>query len=153
MTAFGDNIYSGNIALTSALSSTSSVVLTKMHRIAGGAASTVTGVFPAGTQNIDGKLYIMLNASATVSDKITVSAAGTDFITFSQFGSAAGVLRNTTVGLGIITAVASACGIPPAATLVNGEIPYSVTYLANTAATGADYQLVLTFNRKDAVFD
>lgn len=151
MTVFGDNLYSGNLAVTSALSSTSPVVLSKTHRIAGGTGSTVTGVFPQGTANLDAKLYIMLNASATVSDKITVSAGGTNLITITQFGSTAGVLRGTEVGLGVLTTTASACAVVAGA--ASSELAYSVTYLANTAATGADYQLVLTFNRKDAIFD
>jgi hypothetical protein len=151
MTAYGDNIYSGQIAPTSAASSTSPVVLSKTHRIAGGAASTVTGTLPQGAQNLDAKLFIMLNASATVSDKITVSAGGVDLITITQFGSAAGVLRATTTGLGVLTTTASACAIVAGAAAA--DLSYSVTYTANTAATGADYQLVLTFNRKDALFD
>jgi hypothetical protein len=151
MTVYGDNIYSGNLASTSAATAASPVVLTRTHRIAGGAASTVTGTFPKGTQNLDAKLYILLNASATVSDKITVSAGGVDFITITSFGSTAGVLRNTTTGLGVLTVVASACAVLVSA--ANDDLTYSVTYPANTQATGADYQLVLTFNRKDALFD
>lgn len=151
MTTFGDNILSGSIAVTSALSSISPVVLSKTHRIAGGTASTVTGVFPQGTCNLDAKLYIMLNASATVSDKITVSAGGVDFITITQFGSTAGVLRQTTTSLGVLTTTASACAVLAGA--ASSELSYSVTYPANTAATGADYQLVLTFNRVDTTFN
>lgn len=148
MTTFGDNIYSGSDALTSALASRSPVVLCKTHRIAGGAASTVTGTFPIGTTNLDAKLYIMLNASATVSDKITVSAGGVDLITITQFGSASGVLRQTTTSLGVLTTTASACAVVAGA--ASAELSYAVTYAANTAATGADYQLVLTFNRADS---
>lgn len=151
MTIIGDNILSGTQAATSAVSSLSPVQLTKTHRIAGGAASTVTGTFPQGVTNLDAKLYILLNASATVSDKITVSAAGVDFITITQFGSASGVLRQTTTGLGILTTVASACAVVAGAAAA--ELSYSVTYPANTAATGADYQLVLTFNRADTTFN
>lgn len=151
MTIFGDNIYSGTQAATSAASSISPVQLTKTHRIAGGAASTVTGTFPQGTTNLDAKLYIMLNASATVSDKITVSAGGVDFITITQFGSASGVLRQTTTSLGVLTTTASACAVVAGA--ASSELTYSVTYPANTAATGADYQLVLTFNRADIIFN
>jgi len=151
MTTFGDNILSGNIGVTSAASSVSPVLLTKTHRIAGGAGSTVTGFFPKGTMALDASLYIMLNASATVSDKITVSAGGVDFITISQFGSTSGLLRDTTAGLGILTVTASACAIVAGAAA--GDLQYSVTYPANTAATGADYLLQLTFSRKDATFD
>lgn len=148
MTTFGDNIYSGSDAITSAAASRSAVQLCKTHRFTGGAAQTLTGTFPIGTINLDAKLYILLNASATVSDKITVSAGGVDFITITQFGSASGILRSTTTGLGVLTATASACAVVAGA--ANAELTYSVTYPANTAATGADYQLWLTFNRADS---
>jgi len=151
MTAFGDNIYSGQIAQTSAASSASPVRLSRTHRITGGPASTVTGTLPQGAMCLDAKLFIMLNASATVSDKITVSAGGVDFITITQFGSAAGVLRSTTTGLGVLTTTASACGIIAGAAAA--ELTYSVTYPANTQATGADYMLELNFLRKDTLFD
>lgn len=151
MTVYGDNIYSGTVAITSALSSTSPVRLIRTHRIAGGGASTATGVFPQGTMCLDAKLFIMLNASSTVSDAITVSAGGTTLISITQFGSAAGVLRSTTAGLGIITTTASACGIVAGAAAA--DLSYAVTYTANTAATGADYMLELNFVRKDALFD
>lgn len=151
MTTFGDNILSGNIAATSAASSASVVRLIKSHRIAGGAAFNTTGTFPQGTMLLAGSVYIMLNASATVSDKITVSAGGVDFITFTQFGSAAGLLGATTVGLGVRTLAASACGIVAGAAAA--ELTYNVAYPANTAATGADYLLELTFARKDTLFD
>jgi len=151
MTAFGDNIYSGTTAITSALSSTSPVRLTRTHRIAGGTGSTATGIFPQGTMCLDAVLYIMLNASATVSDKITVSAAGTDLITITQFGSTAGVLRSTTTGLGVLTTTASACAIVAGAAAA--DLAYSVTIPTNTAATGADYMLQLSFHRKDTLFD
>jgi hypothetical protein len=126
MTRFSDNLYSGQQAITSALSSKSPVVLCKTHRIAGGTSgSTVTGTFPIGTQNLDAKLYILLNASATVSDKITVSAGGVDLITLTQFGSASGVLRSTTTGLGVLTTTASACAVVAGAAAA--ELPYAVT--------------------------
>lgn len=150
MTTFSDNILSGTLAITSALSSVSPVELRQIYRIPGGAAVNIASTFPQGTQNLDAKLYIMLNASATVSDKITVSAGGIDLITITQFGSAAGVLRQTTTGLGVLTVVASACGLmTPAA---NTDLAFNIAYPANTQATGADYQLVLTFNRADRSF-
>lgn len=151
MTTFGDNIYSGNLAATSAASSVSPVRMSKTHRITpGGAAFSAAGVFPQGTMNLDAKLYILLNASATVSDKITVSAGGVDLITITQFGSAAGVLRNTTTGLGVLTVTASACAVVAGAAA--GELTYSINMPANTAATGADYQLELMFTRADTNF-
>lgn len=151
MTIYGDNILSGTQAVTSALSSLSPVQLTKTHRFTGGSAVNLTGVFPQGTTNLDAKLYILINASATVSDKITVSAGGVDLITITQFGSASGVLRQTTTSLGVLTTTASACAVLAGA--ASAELPYSIAYPANTAATGADYQLVLTFNRVDTTFN
>jgi hypothetical protein len=150
MTTYGDNIYSGVQSVTSGASSTSPVVLSRTHRFTGGGAQNLTGTFPQGTSNLDAKLYILLNASATVSDKITVSAGGVDFITITQFGSTAGVLRQTTTSLGVLTAVASACAVVAGA--ASQDLAYNVAYPANTAATGADYQLVLTFNRADTLF-
>lgn len=150
MTVFGDGIYTGQLAVTSALSSVSQCVYQKTHRFSGGAAFNGSGVFPQGTNNLDAKLYILLNASATVSDKITVSAGGVDLITITQFGSASGVLRSTTTGLGVLTTTASACAVLAGA--ASSELAYSVAYPANTAATGADYQLQLTFSRADTTF-
>lgn len=147
MTRFTDNIYSGGVGLVSSQSSRSAVTLTRTHRFTGGVTATQTGTFPIGTNNLDAKLYILLNASATVSDKITVSAAGTDFITISQFGSTAGVLRSTTTSLGVITTVPSACAVVAGA--ASAELSYSVSLLCGTASTGADYQLQLLFSRAD----
>lgn len=152
MTRFTDNIFSGNAGLTSAAASRSPVTLCRTHNFtqpaAGGAvAQTQTGSFPSGTQNLDAKLFIVSNGSATVSDKITVSAGGINFITITGFGSAGGILRTTTVGLGTITAVASACAV------VNTNVSdssYSVTFLPVSASKSTSYQLQLTFSRMTA---
>lgn len=157
MTRYSDNIYSGFQAVTSALSSKSVVGLHKVHRFtqpaAGGVvAQTVTGVFPPGVENLTSRLYIMQQSSATVSDKFTVSAGGTNLITITGVGSATGLLGATTVaGLGAVTVVASACGIlpVPASTNNGGEIPYAVTFLPASASKSTDYKLVLSFNRAD----
>lgn len=159
MTRFSDNIYSGFEGVTSALSSQSPVVLRKVHRFtqpaSGGATPiTVTGTFPPNTENLAASLYIMANSSATVSDKITVSAGGTNLLTITSFGSTSGFINTTTTGVGTITVIASACQLvtPPATNQTNGgEIPYSVTFLPVSASRG-DYQLVLTFNRMDRHF-
>lgn len=145
MTRFTDNIYSGNQAVTSAAASRSPVTLTRTHRFTGGVSQTQTGTFPIGAMNLDSKLYILANASATVHDKITVSAAGVDFLVWSAFGSAAGIARQTTTGLATYTPVASACAVLAGAAAA--ELSYSVTLAAGTDATGADYQLQLTFSR------
>lgn len=153
MTRYSDNLYSGQQAITSALSSKSPVQLCKAYRFTqpstgGTAVTTRTGTFPQGTQNLDAKLYIMnQSTSATTSDKITISAGGVDLITITAVGSATGVLRGTTTGLGVLTAVASACGLVAGA--ANAELSYSITFAPASASKNTDYQLWLTFNRID----
>lgn len=158
MTRYSDNIYSGYQALTSALSSKSSVILHRVHRFtqpATGGATPVTlgGVFPPGVEVITSRLYIMnQSTSASTSDKITVSAGGTNLITYTAIGSATGMLGTTTVvGLGAVTVVASACATPPvpAGALNNGEVPYSATFLPASASKSTDYKLVISFGRVD----
>ncbi len=152
MTVFSDNLYSGTLeAVTSATTAASEVVLTRTHRLNTGVTQTQTGVFPKGTMNLDSVLYILANASATVSDKITVSAAGTNLLTWTSFGSAAGIARQTTVGLATYTPIASACAVVAGA--ASGDLTYSVTTLQGTDSPGSDYQLQLRFNRKNALFD
>lgn len=161
MTRYSDNILSGFQAATSAASSESSVRLSRTHNFAavgGTAAITQTGTFPPNTQNLTASLYIIQNAaSATVSDKITVSAGGTNLITIDQFGSAQGFAGGgTVVGVARITTIASACATisPPATNTTNGgEIPYSVTFLPVSADAAGRYQVHLAFNRKDTTFD
>lgn len=157
MTMFSDNIYSGFAALTSATDSRSPVVLRKVHTFtnaAPAAGATQTGVFPPNVENIRATLYITTPGSATVSDKITVSAGGTDLVTFTAFGSAQGVFDQTVTSLGTVTTNASALAVPPvpASTNNGGEIPYSVTYLPVSASRSTGYRVVLTFNRKDTHF-
>lgn len=158
MTRYSDNIYSGFQGITSALTSKSAVGLHKVHRFTqpstgGAVAQTVTGTFPPGIENLTTRLYIMQQASATVSDKFTVSAGGTNLITITGVGSATGLLGAATqAGLGAVTIVASACGIlpVPASTNNGGEIPYAVTFLPVSASKNTDYKLVLSFNRADS---
>lgn len=160
MTQYSGNIYSGFIAATSAAQSASPVQLARTHRFtqpAGGgtAAITQTGTLPPLTQNLTASIYILANSSATVSDKITVSAAGVDLITISSFGSSQGYVANNTVaGKATITVIGSACAnvAAPATNQTNGgEIPYSIT-LTPVSASRGDYQVVLQFNRKDSYF-
>lgn len=155
MTVFKDNIYSGNIATTSANSSMSFVRLGKTFNFnaAGGTTPiTLTGTFPPNTQNISAALYILQNASATVSNKITISAGGKDYLTIDQFGSAQGYAGGTTVGVARFTIVASACAsaAPPATNQTNGgEVPFSVTFLPVSADKLGQYQVHVSFNRAD----
>lgn len=155
MTSYGDNIYSGSQAITSALQSLSAVQLCRTHNFsqpAGGGATpiTQTGTFPADTINLDAKLYINANASATVSDKFTVSANGVNLISITGVGSAIGVLRNTQAGLGTLSTISSACSI--VASAVGTELSYSITFLPASASKSTNYQLQLLFNRKDITF-
>ncbi len=159
MTLYSDNIYSGFIAATSAAQSAAPVRLSKTHRFTqpaggGAAAITVTGTFPPNTENLSAALYIIANSSATVSDKITVSAGGTNLLSITSFGSTSGYFSQTTTGLGTITVIASACysvAAPATGQTNGGEIPYSATFLPVSASRG-DYQLVFHFNRKDTFF-
>lgn len=157
MTQFSDNIYSGFMAATSAADSRSAVVLRKVinfNNAAPAVGATFTGTFPPGVENIRGLLYITTPGSATVSDKITVSAGGTDLVTFTSFGSSQGVFDQTVVGLGTVVTNASALATPPvpASTNNGGEIPFSVTLLPSSASRSTQYRVVLTFNRRDGHF-
>lgn len=142
MTRYSDNIYSGAQGLTSATSSKSAVGLTKTFRFSGG-SGTRNFVLPSGVQNLDAKCYILAQGSAATSDSITVSANGTNLITFSGMGSATGVVRQTTAGLGTLTVVASACANLNA----NAEVSAAITLAS--VDTAADYQVQLFFNRAD----
>lgn len=159
MTRFSDNIYSGFQAATSAASSESPVLLRKSYNFvaAGGTAPiTQTGTFPPNTQNLTATLYVTNAASATTSNKITVSAGGTNLITIDQFGSASGFASNTLTSFARFTYVASACAIVPVPatnTTNGGEIPFAVTFLPVSADKVGTYQFNLTFNRKDMNFD
>ncbi len=144
MTRFTDNIYTGAQAITSATSSKSPVMICKTHRFpVGVTSSTISGTFPIGTQNLDAKLYILAQGSAATSDKITVSAGGTNLLSFTSFGSAIGIVRQTTTSLGTYAPIASACAVVAGA--ASAELAYSVTLLSVDAA--ADYQLQLMFSR------
>lgn len=140
MTSWRDNIYSGAPALTSALSSLAPVELHRTFRFNGG-SSTQSLVLPTFVENLDVKVFILANGSAATTDKITVSAAGTNLITFASMGSANGILRQTTVGLGTVTPVVSAMVTPTTTT----EVTAAVTLLTTDIA--AQYQVDISFNR------
>lgn len=153
MTRFSDNIKSGFQAATSANTSASVVVLRKTYNFNSTTGSTtLSGTFPPGAQNLTARIFITQQASATASDKITVSAGGTDLITITGFGSATGVASDTKAGVASFTYVASACAAPPvpASTTNGGEIPFSVTYLKSSANKTGSSQVELTFNRADS---
>lgn len=157
MTQFNDNIYSGFPAITSALDSRSPVVLRKSYTFTNASpavAATQTGTFPPNVENVRATLYITTAGSATVSDKITVSAGGTDLVTFTSFGSTQGVFDQTVVGLGTVTTNASAMAVVPvpASTNNGGEIPFAVTMTPSSASRSTGYRVVITFNRKDGHF-
>ncbi len=158
MTRYSDNILSGFQAATSAASSMSNVSLNKTHKftaVGGTTAITQTGTFPPNTQNLSGYLYVIQNASATVSDKITVSAGGTNLFTIDQFGSAGGQAGSTTTSFARFTYLSSACATvaAPASTTNGGEIPYAITFLPVSADKTGIYQVNLQFDRKDTTFD
>lgn len=147
MTQYSDNIYTGNIAATSALSSKSGAMYHKYHRFTGGAGGTQTGVFPIGTRNLDCKVWINQQnaASAATVTRFTVSAGGTNLIAVTAIGSAIGVLRNTQVGLGVITNTASATRVLTGA--ATAELAYAVTLVPASADTTGDFDIQLMFTR------
>lgn len=148
MTLYTDNIYTGSIAITSALSSKSGALFSRTHRFAGGAGGTQTGVFPAGTENLDVKVYIRAQTvSAATATRFTVSAGGTNLIAVTGIGSALGVLRNTQAGLGAITNTASATAVLAGAAA--SELSYSVTMVAASGDTTGDFSIQLLFNRNN----
>lgn len=148
MTTYGDNIQTGQEALTSAQSSIAGCGYTRTFRFAPGGANaqTQTFVLPAGVQNLDAKLFIMAQGSAATTDKITVSAGGQDYHTFTSFGSALGIVRQTTVALGTLTSIASAC----ANLSTTAEVSAAITLA--TVDVAADYQVQLFFNRVRSTF-
>lgn len=141
MTGFADNIYSGSIAATSALSSMSEVQMSRTFRFTGGGAQTQTFVFPTGVQNLNASCYIIQDGSAATSDSITVSAGGTDLITFSSMGSAAGLVETTLAALGTKVVVASAASNLSS----TAEVSAAITMASTDTAT--DYQVQIRFNR------
>lgn len=152
MTRFSDNLYSGFQAVTSALSSKSAVLLRKTYNFNSTTGSTtLSGTFPPNVQNLKAEIFITQNASATASNKITVSAGGTDLVTITSFGSSMGIASDTKAGVATFTYVASACASPPvpASTNNGGEIPFSVTFVKSSADKTGSCQLALTFNRAD----
>lgn len=154
MTAFKDNLYSGNMATTSAASSLSYVQLGRTFNFAGNGSTTAvtrSGTFPPNTENVLATLYITNAGSANVSNKITVSAGGNNLLVIDQFGSALGIASQSVTSMVRFTPVVSAMAAPvaPSPTVNGGEIPFSVTFLPVTDDTTGTYQVKLSFNRAD----
>lgn len=154
MTAWKDNIYSGNMATTSAASSLSAVQMGKTYNFAGNGTATPvtrTGTFPPNVENVLATLYVTNAGSANVSNKITVSAGGNNLVVIDQFGSAQGMSSVSLTSFARVTPVVSAMASPVAPSPQNngGEIPFSVTFLPVTDDTSGTYQIRLTFNRAD----
>lgn len=141
MTSWRDNILTGAPAVTSALSSLSPVRLSRTFRFTGG-SGTQSFVFPTGVCNLNAVCYINANGSAATTDKITVSAAGTNLLSFTSMGSATGIVEVTTAALGTKTVIASACSV---VTNTVTEVTAAVTLLSTD--TAADYQVTLLFDR------
>lgn len=157
MTSFKDNIYSGNIATTSANSSISFVRLGKTFSFSGAGNTTAvtrSGTFPPNVENVQATLYITNAGSATVSNKITVSAGGNNLLVIDQFGSAQGIASATTTSIARFTPVVSAMAQPvaPATSNNGGEIPYSITFVPVSADKIGTYQLHISYNRADTTW-
>lgn len=157
MTSYKDNIYSGNIATTSANSSLSFVRLGKTFNFVGAGNTTAVtklGVFPPNVENVAITLYITNAASATVSNKITVSAGGNNLVVIDQFGSALGITSNTQTSVARFTYVVSAMAQPVAPTSSNngGEIPFAITFVPVSADKVGAYQLHVSYNRADTTW-
>lgn len=157
MTGFKDNIYSGNIATTSANSSISPVRLNKTFSFAGAGNTTAvtrSATFPPNVENVMATLYITNAASATVSNKITVSAGGNNLLVIDQFGSATGIASSTTTSIARFTPVVSAMAQPiaPATSNNGGEIPFSITFVPVSADKVGTYQLHISYNRADTLW-
>lgn len=155
MTRYSDNIYSGHVAPTSAACSRSYVTLGRTFNFSAAVGSvTQSGTFPPGTQNVTAELFITQNGSATTSNKLTVSAGGTNLLTIDQFGSAGGYANQTTTSIARFSIIASAAAAPPvpSPSVNGGDIPYSVTFLKVSADKTGTYQLSLKYNRVDTGF-
>lgn len=146
MTRYSDPIESGMVGLTSAQSTKAHVELVRVRRFNGGGNITWTGVFPYGARCVDAKLFIAANGSTATTDTFTIStsAGSTVLGTISSVGSATGVLRATTTGLGVISMRASAC-VQTGPNTEGTDVPFQV--IMSSVDTATDYTLLLTFFR------
>lgn len=152
MTQFSDNIYSGFIGLTSALSSVSSVVLSQSYFVSAGAGvnQTISSLFPPQTMNINSAVYVVQQGAATTNDNIVLwvngsAANGQRILSFTAIGSAANQRYTPT------TYITSAAANPPlpASSTNGGEIPFKI--IVSSVST-ASYQIQVTFQRQDTLF-
>lgn len=126
-------------ALTSGLSSITPVEYSRTVNITG-ATGSQTIVVPANVQNLDAKLYITTAGSAATTDAISVSAdGGVNLISISSIGSARGVLRVTTAGLGVLTTSSAA------ANSLNVANETTLNIAATKSDAASTYQLQLMF--------
>lgn len=150
MTLFADGVESGITGLTSAQSTRGGAILSRQRLFSAlGGNQSWSGFLPYDTVAVNASLYIMGQGSAAQSDTLTIStsAGSTPLITFSQFGSAQGVLSGTTVGLGVRTIVASAAFRPAPATNPEGaDIPFRV--LLSGTLDSPEYGVSMTFRRR-----
>jgi len=142
MTNFSDNIYTGAIAAASSLSSMSPVMLSRTMYFSGSGNITRTCVLPPGTQNLDAQVYIMNPGSAGTNSGVTVSADNTRLISASAFGSAAGLLNNTS-NLGTLTNIAVNTAN------LSLTAPTSVQVVVASKDETSTYAVELLFNRAD----
>jgi len=146
MTRYSDNITSGYILPTSAVSQFGNVRYTRSFRFTGGGSQTQQFMIPTATRNLCSKLYVMAAGSAATSDKITVSGGGNDYVTLTSFGSSTAldvVVRRTTGTVITINYDTSACQNFS----MTQETTANVTLLSTDTAT--DYLFVLMYSRDE----
>lgn len=140
-TTFDGPLQAGLPAITSGGSSIASVMYSRTVSITGATANQ-TIVLPANVENLDAKLYVLTAGSAAASDDIRVSAdGGVNLVIFDAIGSAVGVLRATTAGLGILTTSSAAAG------RLNTGTETTVNIQATKSDAASAYQLQLIFSR------
>lgn len=150
MTLVADGLESGITGLTSAQSTRAGAILARQHQFTAlGGNQTWSGFLPYDAVGVNASVYIMGQGSAAQSDTMTIStsAGSTALITFSQMGSAQGLLSGTTVGLGVKTVVASACFRPaPVSNQEGSDVPFRI--LLSASLDSPEYGVSMTFRRR-----
>lgn len=148
MTIYGDSLQSGYLAATTALATNAPVMLERAFSFTGGANTTKTFALPPQATSLDAKLFISQAGTAATTDKITVSSGTQTIMTFSAIGSAVGILKSTTVGLGVYTPIVSACIGPLGTTGSNEGQNFTVTCSSNSQDSVAPvYKIQFVFSR------
>jgi len=143
MTVLSDNIFTGNVTPTSALSSKAPAMYTKTYRFTGGGNQTQTGYLPSDIATLDCKLFILVPGSAATTDRLSVISNTVPYIEISQFGSAQGVLRDRTQGaLGQMKVHATSCY-----KIGNVASEFPISVILSSVDTATDYQLQMMFTR------